>query len=95
MYKDERVDALWRVNTDTALRELFRLYADGNYVSHRINERYTRIKGYTRHSSSDLKDNIDVIRSRYGYYCDIVYTYDPCEMFLAVDVVTRKRGETE
>lgn len=86
----ERVDAVWRVNTDIALRELFRLYHNGNYVSSRINERYTRIDGYTKHSDSELMAAIDQIRSRYGYYCDIVYKYDPCYMFLTVDVMMRR-----
>lgn len=89
----EESDRIRRDNTIRALKELFTLYHNSNYVSQRINDENTRIEGYTRHSFSELKDAIDVIRSRYGYYCNIKYTYDPCYMFLVLDVMMRKEAE--
>lgn len=86
----ERVDQNKRDNTNKALRELFRLYHNSNYVSRRISEEKTKIEGYTKHSFSELEDIINVIRSRYGYYCNISFKYDPCQMFLAIDVEERK-----
>lgn len=86
----EASDHTRRDNTIRALKDLFTLYYNSNYVSQRINDENTRIEGYTRHSFSELKDVIDVIISRYGYYCSIKYTYDPCDMFLKIDVEERK-----
>lgn len=91
----KRVDYIWRENTYNVLRELFPLFYNGNYVSSRISERYMRIEGYTRRSSSEIMELIDLINIRYGNYCDIRYTYDPCNMFLKIDIKERKEGECE
>lgn len=86
----ERVDQTRRDNTNRAIFELCGLYYNSNFVGKRITDENTRIEGYTRCSFSELKHLIDVIRSRYGYYCDISFKYDPCELFLTIDVEERK-----
>lgn len=88
----EESNQIRRDNTIKAIMELCTLYYNSNFVSRRITEYNTRIEGYTRHSFSELKDSIAVIRSRYGYYCDISFTYDPCQMFLAIEA--KERGVT-
>ena len=86
----ERVDQIRKDNTAKALKYLFTLYHNSNYVSKRISEEKFKIEGYTRHSFYELEAFIDVIRSRYGYYCSISFTYDSCDMFLMINVEERK-----
>lgn len=86
-------DQTRRDNTIKALKNLFTLYHNSNYVSKKITEEKTRIEGYTRLSFSEVKSFIDVIRSRYGYYCSISFTYDPCQLLLTIDVEERKVDE--
>lgn len=88
-----RVDQTRKYNTHKALRELFRLYHNSNYVAKRITEEDTIIQGFTRLCISELSAALEVIRSRYGYYCSISYTYDPCQMCLRIDVKERKVDE--
>ena len=88
----EESDQIRRDNTIRALKDLFTLYHNGNYVSRRIDDKNTRIEGYTRHSISELDAAFDTIRSRYGYYCAISYTYDPCDMCLLINVKEREYG---
>lgn len=88
----EESDRIRKDNTIRALKDLFTLYHNSNYVSQRISDEYTRIEGYTRHSFYEIKDAMDVIRSRYGYYCAISYTYNPCDMFLLITVKEREYG---
>lgn len=90
MNEHERVDYIWRDNMHNVLRELFPLFYNGIYVSKCISEGYMRIEGYTRRSSSEIMELIDLINIRYSYYCDIRYTYDPCDMLLKIDVKERK-----
>lgn len=87
-----RVDQVRKDNTQKAIRELASLYYNSNYVAFRDTEELTRMEGYTRHSSSELDAAIDTIRSRYGYYCAISYTYDLCDMFLLINVKEREYG---
>lgn len=87
---EDESNRIRRDNTIKALKNLFTLYHNSNYVSRKISEEKTRIEGYTRLSFSELESFIDVIRSRYGYYCGISFTYDPCGMFLTIDVEERK-----
>ena len=86
----EESDQIRRDNTIKALKNLFTLYHNSNYVSQKISEEKTRIEGYTRHSFSEVESFIDVISSRYGYYCSISFMYDPCMLFLTIDVEERK-----
>ena len=86
----ERVDQNRRDNTRRAIFELCKLYYNSNFVGKRITDENTRIEGYTRHCISEIAAAVDVVRSRYGYYCGISFKYDPCEMFLTIDVEERK-----
>lgn len=86
----ERVDQIRKDNTNRAIMELCRLYYNSNFVGKRITDENIRIEGYTRHCIAEIAAAVDVIRSRYGYYCDISFTYDPCQLFLTIDVEERK-----
>lgn len=89
---DKRVDQVRKDNTQKAIMELASLYHNSRYVGFRDTEELTRMEGYTIHSSSELDAAIDMIRSRYGYYCAISYTYNPCDMFLVINVKEREYG---
>ena len=86
----ERVDQIRRDNTNRAIGELLRLYYNSNWVGKRISEGHVKIEGYTRHCISEIAAAVDVVRSRYGYYCGISFKYDPFEMSLTIDVEERK-----
>lgn len=86
----EERDHTRRDMTIKALKNLFTLYHNSNYVAHKISEEETRIEGYTRHSFSELENLIDLCRSRYGYYCSISFMFDPCCMLLTIEVKERR-----
>lgn len=86
----EESDKIRKDNTIKALKSLFTLYHNSNYVSRRITDENTRIEGYTRCSFSEVESFIDVIRSRYGYYCSISFNYNPCDLCLMIDVEERR-----
>lgn len=92
MTVSERVDQVRKDNTQKAIMELILLYHNSNWAGFRDTAELTRLEGYTRLSSSELDAAIDTIRSRYGYYCAISYTYDPSDMFLLINVKEREYG---
>lgn len=86
----ERVDQVRKDNTQKAIRELMDLCV--SCTVDRLTDESTRIVGYTRQRSSEIAAAITIIRSRYGYYCAISYTYDPSGMFLMINVKEREYG---
>lgn len=86
----DETDQIITDNTNRAIMELCSLYYNSNFVAKKISEKNTRIEGYTRYHISDLTAAVDVVRSRYGYYCNISFSYEPCNMSLTIDVEERK-----
>ena len=79
-----------RDNILKAKSELVELFNDIDYGVHDISEEKTEMEGYTRLRFSKIGETIDIIRSRYGYYCDISFCYDPCSMILKIKVEERE-----
>lgn len=79
-----------RDNILKAKSELVELFNDIDYGVRDISEEKTEMEGYTRLRFSEIEDTIDIIRSRYGYYCDISFLYDPCSMILKIKVEGRE-----